>query len=241
MRSPQTSLGIVVAVATCGTVVADILNVPGDFPTLSSAIDAATDGDEIVLAPGAYTVDSVMIPPSLASLTIRGDDPANPGTVVIESTPDASQPALASTATALTISGVTLRTIGESPILSVAGTPATITDARIEGDPTAFEGIAYTGPALAFENVALGNGSIVRLLQGMGTTIFNGCTIDDNARVIIYAREGSLSFSRIEGSNVALDIVSSELDHLVFEDSALALGSGGTFLTFGSADTITIR
>ncbi|MEL7484970.1 MAG: choice-of-anchor Q domain-containing protein [Planctomycetota bacterium] len=182
-----------------------------------------------------------MIPPSLASLTIRGDDPANPGTVVIESTPDASQPALASTATALTISGVTLRTIGESPILSVAGTPATITDARIEGDPTAFEGIAYTGPALAFENVALGNGSIVRLLQGMGTTIFNGCTIDDNARVIIYAREGSLSFSRIEGSNVALDIVSSELDHLVFEDSALALGSGGTFLTFGSADTITIR
>ncbi|MEL6311492.1 MAG: hypothetical protein AAFR76_05690 [Planctomycetota bacterium] len=36
---------------------ADILNVPGDFPTIQSALDAAQNGDEIVLAPGTYVVD----------------------------------------------------------------------------------------------------------------------------------------------------------------------------------------
>ncbi|MEO0629596.1 MAG: hypothetical protein AAFY46_02570, partial [Planctomycetota bacterium] len=36
---------------------ADVLNVPGDFPTIQAALDAAQNGDEIVLAPGTYVVD----------------------------------------------------------------------------------------------------------------------------------------------------------------------------------------
>ncbi len=49
--------GCVVAAAAwlAGAAAGDVINVPGDFPTLQAAIDAAVHGDEVVVADGTYT------------------------------------------------------------------------------------------------------------------------------------------------------------------------------------------
>ncbi len=53
-RFPGLAMMVVIANSCCH---AGILNVPGQFPTIQSAVDASVDGDVIVLANGVYSGD----------------------------------------------------------------------------------------------------------------------------------------------------------------------------------------
>ena len=59
------------AVAFVTTASADIINVPDDFPTIQEAIDAAVDGDEVVVQPGTYRE---LINYLTKSITVRSSD-----------------------------------------------------------------------------------------------------------------------------------------------------------------------
>jgi parallel beta-helix repeat protein/predicted outer membrane repeat protein len=47
-----------------GVVFAEVLNVPNDYPTIQSAVSNASDGDEIIVAPGTY-----VLPPTQLNIT----------------------------------------------------------------------------------------------------------------------------------------------------------------------------
>ena len=53
---------------------ADVLHVPSEYATIQAAIDAAVDGDEIIVAPGTYG-ESLLI--GDRSITIRSEDPGD--------------------------------------------------------------------------------------------------------------------------------------------------------------------
>ena len=55
ISSPQVLIGLLILLIAAGFATAATINVPADYNTIQAAIDAAVDGDEVVVADGVYT------------------------------------------------------------------------------------------------------------------------------------------------------------------------------------------
>ena len=79
--NPQHAAAVTVLLAAAVVPVADavIINVPGDEPTIQAGIDAAVDGDEVVVAVGEYFE---LINFNGKAITVRSTDPNDAGVVL---------------------------------------------------------------------------------------------------------------------------------------------------------------
>jgi predicted outer membrane repeat protein len=77
MRS-RVTLAIAVILGPATGTPADVIEVPGDQPTIQSAIDAAQEGDVVLVAPGRYRESINLLG---KGITVRGRDPLNPAVV----------------------------------------------------------------------------------------------------------------------------------------------------------------
>ncbi|MCH8343272.1 MAG: right-handed parallel beta-helix repeat-containing protein [Planctomycetes bacterium] len=130
--------GVAVLVVS-SSAVADILHVPGDFPTIQEAIDAAMDGDEVEVHPGTYfeTINFLG-----KAITVRSSD--GPEVTII----DAQQTGTVVTCTNgegpdTVLDGFTV-TGGEPSGMRNVGSSPTVTNCTFSGN-TAFLGGAGAG------------------------------------------------------------------------------------------------
>ena len=69
----------VLAIALCHVgAYADVITVPGNYSTIRNAIEAAVDGDEIIVSEGIY-YENIVIKDK--NIILRSTDPGNPDVV----------------------------------------------------------------------------------------------------------------------------------------------------------------
>jgi hypothetical protein len=215
-------------VACCGTVQAAVINVPADQPTVQAAINAATNGDEIVIAPGTYFEQLDLMG---KSLLIRGT--LTPELTIID---------------AGGLLGVAITGSAAVELRGLTFQNGSVTGASGGGIVSTNSGLTITNSILTGSNATEGTGAA--LLVVGGTIALNNTTVSSNfasssivpapfgGAVDIRDAVATISNSRFEG-NIGSGVGGSALGLL---GTTAAVITGSTFqsnsatATTGTAD-----
>ncbi|MHC5023716.1 MAG: right-handed parallel beta-helix repeat-containing protein [Planctomycetota bacterium] len=244
VRRPTSSLaGLAVLLTVVGTAGADILNVPSpSYPTIQSAIDAAIDGDEVVVADGTYTGfgnrDLIL---GIGLITVRSAS-GDPVLCVIDCESSARGFTIQGDGTAgPTVEGFTVLdafTTGSGAGMWIVSSSPTIRDCIFQNGAanTAGAGIFLQAASAAVIEDCTFDGNQARLggamyLFGSGASSILGCAFQNNT-----ADESGGAIVSDSGSNAV--ITDCSFSGNTANGAAIDEG-GGAILSFDSAPNIT--
>ena len=221
---------LVMAIAAfSGSAVADIINVPGDFPTIQEAIDAAMDGDEVEVHPGTYNETINFLG---KEITVRSSD--GPQVTII----DAQQTGTVVTCNSgegpnTVLDGFTV-TGGEPSGMRNVGSSPTVTNCTFSGN-TAFGGGGDGGGMFNVQSNPM-----------VTNCTFSGNSADDRGggvyNLVSSPTVTNCAFSADTadfGGGMFNDFVSSPtVTHCTFSDNTADVRGGGMY-NFVSTPTVT--
>lgn len=210
---------------------ADVVTVPGTYPTIQAALDGAPDGAVVEVAPGHYY--ELLRISANHRLTLRGV-PSDPGQVIIDGGGLGDTVRIIGAGDSLVIEGVTITGgsgyDGWGGGLFMAQSSATLRDCVIRNNATARGAGAYIlQSAGRFErctfrdNVADGQGGGALVNQG-STTLFEDCQFVDN-------RAGRVEPIGGYGGGLSINQSSPTFDGCVIARNIANFAGGGVVVT----------
>jgi hypothetical protein len=252
-------LSVVAALLLSGSVIfaADRL-VPSQYPTIQAGIDAAVDGDTVVVGPNTYYEN---INFGGKSITVTSTDPNNPATTVIDAGGSGTVVTFPDAASAncllagFTITGGNASYDGGG--IHCANGTITINNCIITGNSAAREGggiyddeadLTLHGCTFSRNVASESGGGIVNYY---GSLILADCTFSDNVAVALsggglYTQWGELTLSdctfnsnsaRVEGGGLATDHKRVTVTNCTFTGNSAGFGGGMNNSHWGATAT----
>ncbi len=210
---------------------AGTIHVPGDYPTIQAAINAAVNGDEVVVAPGTYVLSSLI---SILSKTITLRSSGGPEVTTVQG-PGTIFPVFHLTGNSTTIQGFTI-TGGNIPWtqqffygagISISTGSPTVLDCILTGNVSnnshgggAIGGISAHCTVIGctiIDNVAELGGAI-RMSFSPGSATVSDCTFQGNAATISSANDGG-----------AIHIIQGTIENCTFIDNIASRHGGAVY------------
>ena len=236
---------IVAALVLAGTTTAATINVPADYTTIQAAVNAASDGDEILVAPGTYTGTGAEVVDMLGkAITLRSSGTAEETILDGESVNQVVRCTNGETSAAVlegfTITGGFSESFGGG--IYCSNSSPTITGCTISNNTAGSSGGGYGGGGISCyggsptltdcvieNNTASGHGGGIRCSGGSSPTI-SGCTFSNNTAGSSGGGYGGGGISCYGGSPTLTDCV--------IENNTASGHGGGIRCSGGSSPTI---
>lgn len=237
------TLAILIAVHVTTTVGADILTVPGEYPTINAAIFAASDGDTIQVSSGTYLETILVVGTTLEIVAVE-----DAATTVIQAPGGSafgciSVSGLGSSGTS--IRGFTIRggdsTFGSGGGLLVAGgaEDVTVTDCVFENNTAGVDGggaavdassTAHFADCIFLGNTAAGDGGGLAILANGGFTV-------ERCRFLGNAAGGDGGGARVgDSTNLDPDETFPRVLNSIFSGNTADGAGGGAYVVSAGID-----